>query len=273
VGRTTREQLAPEAFIEPHDRDHRSRQDDRPSSNILASVLVRHAFPIVAHFDWALAVTFAAPEASLLPLVAPGLSLDTFKQRGFLAVACVKTRRLRPRGFPERIGMDFFLVGYRLFVRFDSSSGRRYRGLQILGSETDHWGMALGGGMLTHYAYLKVRATVTRDRGTLHVATSSGLDVVVREEADLPPGSVFDDAVEARRYAGPLPFTFASIRGGRAIVRVEGSRVRWEPRLVAPRSIAAPFLYRLAPEAVPAAAFLVEHVDYEWKRGVVEALP
>jgi hypothetical protein len=133
--------------------------------------------------------------------------------------------------------------------------------------------MALGGGMLTHYAYLKVRATVTRDRGTLHVATSSGLDVVVREEADLPPGSVFDDAVEARRYAGPLPFTFASIRGGRAIVRVEGSRVHWEPRLVAPRSIAAPFLYRLAPEAVPAAAFLVEHVDYEWKRGVVEALP
>ena len=235
--------------------------------------MFRHAFPIVAHFDWALAVTFAAPETSLVPLVAPGLSLDTFKQRGFLALACVKTRRLRPRGFPERIGMDFFLVGYRLFVRFDSPSGRRYRGLQILGSETDRWGMALGGRILTHYAYRKVRATVARDHGAVHVTTSSGLKVVVGEEAELPAGSVFVDAAEARRYAGPMPFTFASVRGGRAIVRVEGSRVHWEPRLVAPRSVGAPFLHRLAPEAVPAAAFLVEHVDYKWKRGVVEALP
>ena len=235
--------------------------------------MFRHAFPIVAHFDWALAVTFAAPEDLLLPLVAPGLALDTFKQRGFLAVACVKTRRLRPRGFPERFGMDFFLAGYRLFVRFDSSSGRRYRGLQILGSETDRWGMALGGRLLTHYAYRKVRATIARDQDALHIATSSGLNVIVREEADLPAGSVFDDVAEARRYAGPMPFTSASVGGGRAIVRVEGRRVHWQPRLVAPRSVSAPFLDRLAPEAVPAAGFLVEHVDYEWKRGVVEALP
>lgn len=218
-------------------------------------------------------MTFAAPEALLLPLVAPGLSLDTFKQRGFLAVACVKTTRLRPRGFPERIGMDFFLVGYRLFVRFDSSSGRRYRGLQILGSETDRWGMALGGRILTHYAYRKVRATVARNHSALHVATSSGLNVAVREQGELPAGSVFDEVAEARRYAGPMPFTFASVRGGRAIVRVEGSRVHWQPRLVAVQSVSAPFLERLTPDAVPAAAFLVEHVDYEWKRGVVEALP
>jgi hypothetical protein len=70
-----------------------------------------------------------------------------------------------------------------------------------------------------------------------------------------------------------MPFTFTSVRGGRAIARVEGSRVHWDPRLVAPRAVTAPFLSRLAPEAVPAAAFLVEHVDYEWKRGVVETLP
>jgi Uncharacterized conserved protein (COG2071) len=235
--------------------------------------LFRHAFPIVAHFDWALTVTFAAPEASLLPLVAPGLSLDAFKQRGFLAVACVKTRRLRPRGFPERIGMNFFLVGYRLFVQFNSSSGRRYRGLQILGSETDRWRMALGGRMFTHYRYRKVRATVARDHGAIHVATSTGLNMMISESANLPPGSVFDDAAEARRYGGPMPFTFASVRGGRAIARVEGRRGHWDPRLVAPRTVTAPFLSSLAPGAVPAAAFLVEDVDYEWKRGIVEMLP
>jgi hypothetical protein len=32
----------------------------------------------------------------------------------------------------------------------------------------------------------------------------------------------------------------------------------------------APFLSSLAPGAIPAAAFLVEDVDYEWKPGVVD---
>jgi Uncharacterized conserved protein (COG2071) len=217
-------------------------------------------------------VTFAAPEASLIRLVAPGLTLDTFKQFGFLAIACVATRSLRPRGFPKRLGMDFFLVGYRLFVRFNSASGRRYRGLQVLGSETDRWAMAIGGGALTEYAYRKVRATVSHDAGAVQVATSSGLQILVGDEPALPAESVFDNAAAARRYAGPMPCTFASIRRGRAIVRVEGSRAHWTPRLVKPRAIDAPFLHDLAPDAIPAAAFVVEHVDYEWKRGIVEAV-
>ncbi len=218
-------------------------------------------------------MTFAAPERSLQPLVARGLSLDTFKGRGFLAVACVATRRLRPRGLPERLSMDFFLAGYRLFVRFDSASGRRYRGLQILGSETDRWMMALGGRLFTHYAYRKVRARVTRAAIALHVETSSGLDLAVRDEERLPADSVFADWQEARRYAGPMPFTFASVDGGRGIMRVEGRRVNWEPRAVALDAATVPFLSSIVADASPAAAFLVEDVDYEWKRGVHERLP
>jgi hypothetical protein len=47
--------------------------------------LLRHAVPILAHFDWALTVTPAAPEASVQPLVAPGLSRDSFRGSGSLA--------------------------------------------------------------------------------------------------------------------------------------------------------------------------------------------
>ena len=218
-------------------------------------------------------MTFAAPERLLQPHVARGLTLDTFKGCGFLAVACVETRRLRLRGLPDRVGMDFFLVGYRLFVRFDSASGRRYRGLQILGSETDRWTMAVGGRLFTHYAYRKVRARIARDEIALRVETSSGLDVAVRDEPRLPADSVFANWQEARRYAGPMPFTFASVNGGHGIVRVEGRRVNWEPRAVAIDAASVPFLSRFVAGAAPAAAFLVEDVDYEWTRGVVENLP
>lgn len=235
--------------------------------------MLRHAVPIVAHFDWALAITLAAPEASLQRLVAPALSLDSFRNCGFLAAACVQTRRLRPRGLPEWMGIDFFLVGYRVFVRFESPAGRRYRGLQILGSETDRWAMALGGRFFTYYAYRTVSASISRDDSVWRIATSSGFDVSVRDEPTLPPGSVFEDWDEARRYAGPMPFTFAAVRGTRDIVRIEGSRAHWEPRPVAVTEATIPFLSRLVPDAVPVAAFLVEGVDYEWKPGIVERLP
>jgi hypothetical protein len=236
--------------------------------------LLRHGFPIVAHFDWALAVTFAAPEASVRPLVTRGLSLDTFRGYGFLAAACVQTRRLRPRGFPAWTGIDFFLIGYRVFVRFDSATGRRLRGLQVLGSETDRWIMALGGAVtFTHYAYRKVRARIERTGRDVHVETSTGFAVTAKDEAILPPTSAFADWNEARRFAGPMPFTFAPADGGRAIVRVEGTRVQWQPRPAGLVCAKVPFLSRLVPDAVPVAAFLVENVDYEWQRGIVEQLP
>jgi hypothetical protein len=56
-------------------------------------------------------------------------------------------------------------------------------------------------------------------------------------------------------------------------VRVEGRRVNWEPRAVALDAASVPFLSSLVAGTSPAAAFLVEDVDYEWKRGVVENLP
>lgn len=69
-----------------------------------------------------------------------------------------------------------------------------------------------------------------------------------------------------------MPFTFASARGGRSLVRVAGMRAHWEPRPVAVRVARVPFLDALVPDARASAAYLVENVDYAWKRGV-EPLP
>lgn len=236
--------------------------------------LLKHSFPVAAHFDWALAVTLSAPASDLAPLAMPGLELDTLRDQGFLAVACVQTRRLRPAFMPTQVGVDFFLVGYRLFVRFSSPSGKSYRGLQILGSETDRWLMVLGGRWLTYYKYRHTATQVIREEGQLHVSTSSGLDIMVRLGAsNLPPESIFKDWKEARYYAGPLPYTFGSEDQGRTIVRVEGVRTHWNPRPVMPVSVRAPFLNGLLPShPIPASAFLVEDIDYRWKRGVRERL-
>src|SRR6267378_2943496 len=97
----------------------------------------RHPFPVAAWFERVAAVSFAFPEAVLRPLVPSALEIDAYEGLGFVTVALVWTRRLRPAGFPAFLGQDFFLAGYRVFTRLRGESGRRLRGLNILRSETD----------------------------------------------------------------------------------------------------------------------------------------
>src|ERR1700730_9044538 len=107
-----------------------------------------HPLAMRAYFEQVLVLTYALPERKLRPLLQPGLVLDTYENYGFLAIAMVQTRNMRPRFMPRLIGRDFFLTGYRLFTRYRTRSGKILRGLRILRSETDsdfmvRWGNRL----------------------------------------------------------------------------------------------------------------------------------
>ncbi len=188
----------------------------------------------------------------------------------------MQTRGLRPRGVPRVLGRDFLLVGYRIFVRYVNQAGRRMRGLYILRSETDRKSMELLGNLLTRYGYVKTNVTL-RDEGerTSVRCDASGLAIAVdRGEgggASLPAGSPFADLKDARRFAGPLPFTFSVEPASRRVVIIEGVRANWAPRPVRVVEHHVPFVRSLGGGApVLAAAFMVENVPYWWKKGVVE---
>ncbi len=99
--------------------------------------LRKHPFPVVAWFERVVAVSFAFQETVLRPLAPNSLEIDTYEGLGFVTVALVWTKRLRPAGFPVFLGQDFFLAGYRVLTRLRDESGRGLRGLKILRSETD----------------------------------------------------------------------------------------------------------------------------------------
>ena len=112
----------------------------------LADYLRRHPFPVVAWFERVVAVSFAFPEDTLRSLVPRGLEIDAYEGFGFVTIAMVWTKNLRPAGFPAFLGQDFFLAGYRVFTRLNDGT-RRLRGLRILRSETDQRGdIARSGG-------------------------------------------------------------------------------------------------------------------------------
>ena len=93
------------------------------------------------------------------------------------------------------------------------------------------------------------------------------------EPVALPDGSPFPGWREARRFSGPMPFTFAVAANRREVVIVEGVHPAWEPRPVRVLDHRVPFLEQegFAGEVL-ANAFEVGQVAYRWKRGQVEVL-
>lgn len=238
--------------------------------------LQNHPFAVEAFFERSLVLTFAVPKEELQPLLPECLTPDTLHDRwGFVAVAMVQTKGLRPKGFPAFMGNDFFLTGYRIFVRFTNSEGKRYRGLYILGSETDKLKMQVMGNIFTHYHYTtsKLQQTTQGNRITT-TSASDELRIVVEKGDDttaLPSGSPFADWQEARKYAGPLPFTFTYDKNTKEVLIIEGVRHHWRPEAVKVLEYKIPFLEKL-PLSQPqlANAFIIEDVPYYWKKGRIE---
>jgi Uncharacterized conserved protein (COG2071) len=248
--------------------------------------LRRHPFPVQAHFEHCLVLTYALPADILRTLLPPGLELDTYGPRseiGFVAVALVQTRGLRPVGLPRALGQDFFLSGYRIFTRFCTPQGRRQRGLRILRSDTDKRRMAVSGNLLTHYNYCFARVDFRAEpeRLSVRIVTpkhEADLEVTadLREETSrLPADSCFATERAARQFAGPLPYTFDYERETHSIIAIRGRRREWRPRLVTADVRHSTFFDR-SPFAGAGArvvsAFHLANVPYRWDRGVRYAL-
>ncbi len=246
--------------------------------------LRRHPIPIRAFFDYSLVLTYAFPENILKPLLPPGLTLDTYKGLGFVAIASVQTRGLRPVGFPAFLGRDFFLSGYRIFARYRRASGQELRGLRILRSDTDSRLMTWAGNALTHYNYrhCRVISSAQANRFSLVISTPDGeADISLtadfaRSPTTPPDGSPFPDWTTARRFAGPLPFTFDYEAATHSLVIIEGVRQNWTPIPVAVDMERVTFFERppfSVVRPILANAFVVQRIPYQWRRGVLEKLP
>lgn len=243
------------------------------------SSLKNHPFPVEAFFDSSLVLTFAAPQEQIAHLLPPYLELDLFQNRwAFLAAALVQTRNMRPKGFPPLFGQNFLLAGFRLFVRHTAADGKRRRGLYILKSATDKRRMAFAGNLLTHYNYEHTDIVLSREAGRLQIKSLRSdlwIDADIAEEnPPLPPQSPFADWSEARRFAGPMPFTFSFDPHSQRIVIIEGVRQHWQPRPVRILKHHIGFFSRLdIPGLVLANAFIVENIPYHWKKGITEKWP
>lgn len=238
--------------------------------------LKNHPFAVEAHFENSYVFTFAVEKEQLQHFIPECLTLDTLNDTwAFIAVAMVQTKDLRPKGFPTFMGNNFFLIGYRIFVRYVNSSGKNLRGLYILKSETDKKKMEFLGNVFTKYSYSTTDITKkTIDKATEISSTKSNFKVVLDEsvsEIKLPENSPFNDWKEARRFAGPLPFTFTYNKSTKQVLIIEGVREDWIPQPICVKEYHFEFLNSLKLNSpILANAFVIKNIPYWWKKGKIE---
>lgn len=235
-----------------------------------------HPFAVETFFESSLVLTYAVAKEELKGLIPECLELDTFNDTwAFVAVAMVQTKDLRPKGFPKFMGNDFFLTGYRVFVKYTDLRGKRLRGLYILKSETNKNKMSFFGNIFTHYNYTTTDITLSKKAGvTSIISNKSNLNVEVNAEKEnipLPTGSPFADWKEARRFAGPLPFTFTYNKNTKEVLIIEGVRENWTPRPVEVLKADVGFIKQNNfKNIILANAFIIENIPYYWKKGKIE---
>lgn len=238
--------------------------------------LKNHPFAVKAHFERSLVLSFAIPKEELAPLIPPCLELDTFQNKwAFLTIALVQTTALRPKGFPSILGNNFFLIGYRLFVKYTTNKGKKLRGLYILKSETDSKKMEYLGNLFTHYNYNTVDIEQKIINQNLQIVSHKSKFTInvdlANVPSELPLLSPFKDWKEARRFAGPLPYTFNYNEKENSVLIIEGKRENWVPQPIQVDSYTIEFIKELGfSKAILANAFLVTNIPYEWKKGKKE---
>ena len=238
--------------------------------------LKQHPFGVKAFFEKSTVLTFAVPKEELESFLPPYLTLDTFKnQWAFIAIAMVETTGLRPAGFPFFLGNKFFLIGYRIFVRYKNKQGKNLRGLYILKSETDKKRMEYLGNIFTNYKYTTTDIQqVVRNNQSIISSEKSNFLVSLdqdKKEVVIPEESPFENWKEARRFAGPLPHTFSVDAEKKEVLIIRGLRQNWIPKPIHINENSFEFLKTLNLENIRfASAFQISKIPYRWEKGRIE---
>ncbi len=242
----------------------------------MINFLKNHPFAVEAQFDSSLVLTFAVPKEQLQNLIPECLELDTFQDKwAFIAIAMVQTSGLRPKGFPKFMGNDFFLIGYRIFVRYTNNAGKRLRGLYIIKSQTDKKKMEFFGNIFTHYNYTTTDIEQTKNKNYKTIRSAqSKFEISIEltdSEIKIPEKSPFIDWKDARKFAGPLPHTFTVNNEDNTILTILGIRQNWKPKPVKVENYHFDFLNKLKLQNIVLAnAFEIKNIPYSWEKGKIE---
>lgn len=230
-------------------------------------------FPVKAWFDFFVVLFFSIDKNNTISQIPAPLELDLYKDHGIFAIAIVKTKKFRPAFLPSWIGMNFNLVGYRFLTTYKGDDLKTIRGLKIVKSQTNQKIMQWIGDKLTQYKFnYNPINIVTENNIVTIIGTGISIKLKMHEEEEiipLPFNSIFDNWTQARKFAGPLLYTFEVNEKTKELSITEGTRKNWTPKPIEVISANIDFLNQdsikqLNP--ILSAAYMVKNIPYSWKK-------
>ena len=109
--------------------------------------------------------------------------------------------------------------------------------------------MELLGNMFTHYQYSTTDILINNSVISTSISSNrSKFNVEIENSnshVNLPENSPFPNWKSARRFAGPLPFTFTYEKVNESVLIIEGVRQNWDPQAINVTTYSFDFLDKL----------------------------
>jgi uncharacterized protein DUF2071 len=218
---------------------------------------------------WLFTYQTPADEArSLVPLT---LELVTRGGCAFWNIVVCRIRAMRPKGFPTFMGVSYWHVAYRFYVRFHPQSGPPIEGLYFLRSDCDSRLMAGMGNLLTDYNFHPAGIAVSEQAPLLRIAIQSP-DCPAQAALDrakppqLPAHSQFSSLEEAAAFLKYKPFGISlDVAGSANVVAIRRDEAAWQSRLV--HVVSADWRFFEGKTVRPEICYEVASIAYQWNRG------
>jgi len=228
-------------------------------------LIQKNPLTMVGAIDRCWLFTYQTPEADAQRLLPKPLLPVTYRGSAFWNVVVCHVDRMRPKGTPQALGMSYWHVAYRLYVRYPTVDGPEIQGLFFVRSECDSKLMAMAGNIMTDFNFHT--ADITVDGGHIDVDTAdSHSHAVVGHTAPsaLPPYSAFDHLDQAARFLKYKPFGISvDSHGTGNIVRIVRDERAWHARLV---DAQADWTFFADKNVRPEICYEVDPIDYQWNR-------
>jgi uncharacterized protein DUF2071 len=223
---------------------------------------------------WLFAYQTPAEEARAL--VPRELELVTRDDCAFWSIVVCRLRAMRPKGLPAFLGVSYWHVAYRFYVRFQPVSGPPVEGLYFLRSDCDSRLMAWMGNRLTDFNFHPASIAVSEQAPLLHITIQSpDCPAEVALDRAKPPRisahSLFSSLEEAAAFLKYKPFGISITPSGRAnVVAIRRDEAAWKSRLV--HVVSADWRFFEGKAVRPEICYEVAPIDYRWNRGRVYGL-
>lgn len=214
---------------------------------------------------------YRTPAEAARQIVPPPLEPVTRGDVAFWNVVVCQVRAMRPKGFPTVVGVSYWHVAYRLYVRLPLPSGEAVEGLYFVRSDCNRALMSLAGNLLTDFRFHTAPISVREKSEAVEIhAVSSDAPAHARlvpaAAPTLAQGSPFASPQEAAAFLAYEPYGISLTAAGDAnVIHVTRDERAWRSRPVCVES--AEWGFFTGREVQLEACYAVDPIAYQWDRG------